>query len=237
MATPVAPKIEGEGALSVRVTGRAVDAAAVADGPVLAKEDTTASPATTQVAANATSAANVQTAAPNATAVNAASAAVPTQASGPQPAAAVPTPVAAPAPVVVPSVAEQIGVRLASLRTAPLGEHIMTMRVDPESMGPIRVVAHIAADGVRIELLGGTDHAREALRAALPDLRRDLAATGLRADLDLADLARQDGGKGGASERHQPGSRTDVPTQANRETVAAHPATVPGRLGGLDLVL
>ncbi|HEY3339965.1 MAG TPA: hypothetical protein VGK18_15810, partial [Propionicimonas sp.] len=51
--------------------------------------------------------------------------------------------------------------------------------------GPVRVVAHIGAGGVRIELLGATDQAREALRAALPDLRRDLVAAGLPAELDL----------------------------------------------------
>ena len=237
MTAPLTPEgdLEGESALSARVVGRVVDAAEAAGGPVLAKDDTTVSPA--NAATSSTAAATVPTAAPNATPVNAASAVVPTQAAGPQPAVAVPAPVAAPVPVVAPSVADQIGVRLAGLRTAPLGEHIMTMRVDPESMGPIRVVAHIATDGVRIELLGGTDHAREALRAALPDLRRDLAATGLQADLDLAGQNRQNGGKDGDPEKQQLGSGTDVPSQVSRETVAAHPATATGRPGGLDLVL
>jgi flagellar hook-length control protein FliK len=36
------------------------------------------------------------------------------------------------------------------------------------------VVAEISGDRVRIELHGGTEQAREALRAALPELRRDL---------------------------------------------------------------
>lgn len=79
----------------------------------------------------------------------------------------------------------QLGATLPRLRAAGLGEHVLTLRVDPESFGPVRVVAHIGADAVRIELLGASDAAREALRTALPDLRRDLVGTGLAADLQL----------------------------------------------------
>ena len=89
------------------------------------------------------------------------------------------------APVDVPQLAEQLGARLTTLKTMPAGEHVMTLRVDPESIGPVRVVAHIGVGGVRIELVGVTEQAREALRSALPELRRDLAAAGLPAELDL----------------------------------------------------
>ena len=70
------------------------------------------------------------------------------------------------------------------------------MRVQPEEIGSVRVVAEITSDRVRIELHGGTEQAREALRAALPDLRRDLLGTdppGTRAELDLGSAGRQAG--------------------------------------------
>ncbi|WP_304606007.1 flagellar hook-length control protein FliK [Actinotalea lenta] len=130
-----------------------------------------------------------------------------------------------------PPLADQLGVRLGALRTAPLGDHVLTMRVEPDSIGPVRVVAHIAHDGVRIELLGATDQARNALRQALPDLRRDLAATGMSADLDLGDHS---GGDAGAESRGFGAPRREpIPVGAPRV------ATIrPGRsLGGLDLEL
>lgn len=111
-------------------------------------------------------------------------AAVPTGAAPPTtPTASAPA-VAATAPS--PAFTEQLTGGLARLRLAPTGEHVLTVHVTPEDLGPVRVQAHISADGVRIELLGATDASREALRSVLGDLRRDLAATGLDADLRLA---------------------------------------------------
>ena len=108
---------------------------------------------------------------------------------------------------------------------------MLTLRVEPDSMGPVRVVAHIATDGVRIELLGGTDHAREALRAALPDLRRDLAATGMRADLDLGDLP-----GGGADSRGFTAPRRDqVPVAAAPAPAPTTPVHAGRSPSGLDL--
>jgi len=72
-----------------------------------------------------------------------------------------------------------------SLRQLPQGDHVMTLTVNPETFGPVRVVAHIGHDGVHLELFGATEQARAALRAALPDLRRDLVGAGLEPRLDL----------------------------------------------------
>lgn len=140
---------------------------AAAGAPVVrAVEGTVASTSTTQAPSAAVGVS--PTAAPSAT-----TATTPTSA-----------PAAPQAPADVP-LAEQLSGRLTSLRSAGPGQHILTLRVDPESIGPVRVVAHIGADGVRIELFGATDQAREALRQAMPDLRRDLVAAGLPGGLDL----------------------------------------------------
>ncbi|MCM3661959.1 flagellar hook-length control protein FliK [Georgenia satyanarayanai] len=138
---------------------------------------------------------------------------------------------AAPTPATPPQ--QPLGTQLASalsrLRTAPEGHHVLHVRVDPEDLGPVRVSAHIGADGVRIELQGMTDAAKDALRGALHDLRRELAATGLRADLDLG------------SENHQrgPAERPAPARDGARPVTTAAPAaapTTPVRHGGLDLL-
>lgn len=85
-----------------------------------------------------------------------------------------------------PPLTGQLSGAIARLRAAPHGAHVLTVHVEPEHLGPVRVSAHISDDGVRIELLGATDASREALRHALTELRRDLAVTGLDADLRLA---------------------------------------------------
>jgi flagellar hook-length control protein FliK len=73
-----------------------------------------------------------------------------------------------------------------SLASAAPGEHVVTISVTPENLGPVTVRAHITGEGIRVELFAPTDLAREALRVILPDLRRDLAGTGLSAQLDLS---------------------------------------------------
>jgi flagellar hook-length control protein FliK len=131
------------------------------------------------------------------------------------------------------AVATQLTARLGALRTAPAGDHVLTVRVDPDSIGPVRVVAHIGADGVRIELAGGTDAARDALRTALPDLRRDLAGLGMSADLDLAD---QPGFGDEAREQNEPGNGPALATTAHTTTSdTAEPRSGGTHAGRLDL--
>ena len=116
------------------------------------------------------------------TPVGAAAAVSPTTQAAPTAPAAAP---AAPARTEAPPLTEQLRAPLARLRALPAGDHMLTLRVEPKALGPVEVRAHIGADGVRIELVGGTDAARESLRGILPELRRDLAATGMQAQLDL----------------------------------------------------
>ena len=82
------------------------------------------------------------------------------------------------------------------------GTHQLTMTVNPDSLGPVTVRAHISAAGeVRVELSGATDAGRDALRTILTDLRRDLAAVMPHATLSVggaADASSDRGGQSGA---------------------------------------
>ena len=82
--------------------------------------------------------------------------------------------------------AGQVFTPVVNLARAPHGDHVVTVTVTPENLGPVTVRAHVGPEGVRVELFAPLDVGRDALRAILPDLRRDLAATGLQAQLDVS---------------------------------------------------
>jgi flagellar hook-length control protein FliK len=86
---------------------------------------------------------------------------------------------------------------LQNLRTAGDGNHVLTISVTPETLGPVTVRAHVSGDHVRIELVAPTDHARDALRSILTDLRRDLAQ-GASSQLQSFSLDLSSGGGSGA---------------------------------------
>lgn len=120
--------------------------------------------------------------------------AVPVQ--GPAPAAVTqsqtPQPAAAPAPAQphVP-LQSQLSKPVFTLAAAGTGEHVMTMKVTPEELGTVTVRAVIGPEGVRMELFA-SDAGRDAVKAIMPDLRRELAAAGFNASLDLGTGARPD---------------------------------------------
>jgi flagellar hook-length control protein FliK len=140
----------------------------------------------------------------------------------------------------VPAGAQTLAAQLApSVRTlaasAP-GEHVLTIRVAPENLGPVTVQEHIAADGVRIELFTPTDAGRAAVQSVLADLRRDLAGTGIGASLDLSDRgapaqdpsAREGSGHGGARGRRSEGSSPSLrPETATSRPEPTMPLTSP----------
>lgn len=119
----------------------------------------------------------------------------------------------------------------------------MTLRVTPENLGPVTVRAHIGAEGVRVELFAPSDAGREALRAILQDLKRDLASAGLGSNLDLsARSSPDDGAKDGAGETPgEPfgdGSRR-LRTSSGQATVQTTPNThlrFAGNPTGLDVL-
>ena len=117
-------------------------------------------------------------------------------------------------PANAPTFAAQLAKPLFALATGPAGDQIVTVKVTPENLGPVTVRAHIGAEGVRMELFAPNDAGREALRAIITDLRRDLAGQGASASLDL-------------SSQNQPtdsgdrGARQGAPALPDRQTSAA----------------
>lgn len=156
---------------------------APAPTPVVASE--TAAPAATTAPAPTTAPATTATSATTATAQTSTPDSLPTVAPlGSAPLTATPTAVpaaaSAPAPAPVPQdFSTQLAKPIAALRGAAGGEHVLTVNVTPENLGPVTVRAHIGADGMRIELISPSEAGREALKAILGDLRRDLAGLGI----------------------------------------------------------
>jgi flagellar hook-length control protein FliK len=118
----------------------------------------------------------------------------------------------------------QISAPVLALARSADGDHSITVTVSPDSLGPVTVRAHIAAGAIRLELHAPSDAGREALRAILTDLRRDLAAAAPGSQLVLS----QDGSSGATADgRHGGGGRADTGTDA-RPGADARPDAGPG---------
>jgi hypothetical protein len=132
------------------------------------------------------------------------------------------TPVAAPAPAAAPAApatpappAQQLAMHIAPLRLDADGVHRLTVHLHPADLGQVSVIAEIRNGAIQVHLAGGTDAGREALRAALPDLRRDLQDAGFSScELDL----RQDAPGGGQPQERRAGV---LPGFASGTTTAA----------------
>ncbi len=113
--------------------------------------------------------------------------AAPATAPPPAPPASGAAPATPPAPVPAAPLSPQLAPAMLGIRSAGPGSHTVTVSITPEHLGPVTIRAVVDADGIRLELIAPTDAAREAVRAAMPDLRRDLgeAAAGWR--IDVAD--------------------------------------------------
>ncbi|QOD05757.1 flagellar hook-length control protein FliK [Pseudarthrobacter sp. BIM B-2242] len=80
----------------------------------------------------------------------------------------------------------QLARPLFTIAAAGPGQHTITVEVNPQNLGPVTVQAHSGADGIRIEMFAATSDGRDALRQALPELKKDLAGAGINASLDLS---------------------------------------------------
>lgn len=85
-----------------------------------------------------------------------------------------------------PTLMPQIATPVLSLAQAADGDHQLTLTVSPENLGPVTVRAHIAGGSIHIELHAPNDLGRDALRAVLADLRRDLAVAAPNATLAVS---------------------------------------------------
>jgi flagellar hook-length control protein FliK len=127
----------------------------------------------------------------------------PAPTSGPEP--ALPT---TPTPVPLPTHAAQLAMRLVPLRTAPDGVHRLTVHLNPGDLGPISVTAEVRDGAIAVHLTGATEAGREALDAALPDLRRHLAEGGYGScSLEM---------RPHSTEQTMPGLGTAAPHQASQ---------------------
>ena len=128
-----------------------------------------------------------------------------------------PTPTSSPpAPTAAPTLGAQVSGPIFSLAFAGRGEHVITIAVTPDNLGPVTVRAHVGGDGIRMELFAPTDGGRDVLRAILSDLRRDLAgaSSGTSTSLDLSSKNEPSGDSG--NRREQRAAAPASPTEAER---------------------
>jgi len=130
-----------------------------------------------------------------------------------------PTLPAAPQPV-----AQQLARPLFTLAHAGPGEHVLTVQLTPEALGPVTVRAHVNGHGMHVELFAASDVGRDAVRQILPDLRRD---SGGSTTLDLS--AQNHPADAGAEGRDRAAADTAGRDGTGRET--DHPASREARPG------
>jgi flagellar hook-length control protein FliK len=127
-----------------------------------------------------------------------------------------------------------------TLASAGVGEHTMTVAVNPENLGPVTVQAHISPAGIRMELFAANADGRDVLRQILPDLKRDLAGAGLNASLDLSsgnqpDSRQPDGGQGGREQFNTRGRAFAYPDGLDSRQLPVNDQTFrAGSLYGAD---
>jgi flagellar hook-length control protein FliK len=130
-----------------------------------------------------------------------------------------PTAPVAPTPVPVP-LQTQIAAPVFTLAQGSAGEQTITITVTPENLGPVTVSARTSAGSMHIELSAPSDAGREALRALLTDLRRDLAVAGIHSSLSLSTQA--SASRAASSDDAQTGTQTGPNPRDAGAGAAAH---------------
>ncbi|MGF1648184.1 MAG: flagellar hook-length control protein FliK [Kineosporiaceae bacterium] len=128
------------------------------------------------------------------------------------------TGLAAPAAAVGPYALDGLGPVsrvLAGRLLAGDGAHTLVVHLNPAALGPVRVSATLRGGALGIELSGGTEGAREALRASLSELSASLAGAGLDAGVRVTDLVAE-GRPAGVGGHEQPGGRETSPDPRDR---------------------
>ncbi|MFB9884224.1 flagellar hook-length control protein FliK [Planobispora siamensis] len=120
--------------------------------------------------------------------------------------------VAAPAAQQPATPASQIAVHVVPLRQDPDGIHRLTIHLHPVDLGPVSVVAELRNGAVHLQLAGTSDAAFDALRSALPDLKRELEESGFSSC--SLDLQREAPNGGQPGDRNQPFGRQDPAARA-----------------------
>jgi flagellar hook-length control protein FliK len=150
------------------------------------------------------------------------------------PAAPAPTPATAPAAeVTAPAPAQpstpaapatQVAMHIVPLRQEADGIHRLTVHLHPVDLGAVSVVAEIRDGSVAVQLSGATEHGRQALHDALPQLRQELADAGFtNCSLDL----RQNAPSGGQEYRQPTASRASGPDTTGPASAPAEPEVRP----------
>jgi flagellar hook-length control protein FliK len=134
-----------------------------------------------------------------------------------------------PTPEQVRQVHRQLAAPAIHLATNTEGVKTMTIRLHPEELGQITVIARLQGTHTHLELVPGADTSRELVRAILPDLRRDLANHHAGATLDLDDEAGQPQQERPRHPVQNPATQgSDLPPEVS--TPATHQPRGTGRL-------
>lgn len=100
-----------------------------------------------------------------------------------------------------PSLAGQILKPAFSLTGSAPGEYAITVQVAPENLGPVTVKALVTQDGLRVELFAPNEAGREALKAVLPELRREFSSSTMQATVDVSSEKAETGSNSGTTDR------------------------------------
>ena len=129
-----------------------------------------------------------------------------------------------------PPVAAQLGPQLAVLTDAADGSHTMTLVITPDSLGPVSIQATVTDGRLDLTLHGAHEHGRHALAEALPDLRRELEASGL--SVQRLEVGTDAGTSGGADPWARASQQQLGDAQGGQQRRPADsgrgPASVPG---------
>lgn len=128
----------------------------------------------------------------------------------------------------------QLARPLFTLAAAGPGEHVITITVTPDNLGPVTVRALVSSEGIRIELFAPSDLGRDAIRAILPELRRDLAGSGMGSNLDLS--ARDHPTDANADTPRDERGEPDARMIPDRETQQTHRTNQYGSSSTIDVM-